>query len=416
MVFWTYDIRGVYGKDLTPELIHAVGKVLSSKSTKTVVVGRDTRYHGEVLKKALVNGFSNDKIVVDAGMTPTPSIAYYSSEKKITGINVTASHNPIEWNGCKVLLSGLPAPPEFYSWIRDSVKDVDNGKESNPRVVKRDVVSIHQLAVSKLFKHVDVKVVVDFRGGASIAWKNFIIQSFRKVECLNCSVDPLLRVSPEPREDNLADLSRAVKTGGYDFGVAFDGDGDRLVVVDENGEYVSGDLLLALLAKRWKSLVTTYESSMLLEELGYEVIRTRRGDVFYCKEMVERNLPFAGEENGHFCFNNFQPYPDALFSLFHLAKIVEKEGMLSDLLREYPRYHKAIRSFRTKDAKKIIERLKSKYDEHEDVGDGIKLLFNDSWVVIRASQTEPKIRLTVEAKDEQRFKLLLSQFSRVIGG
>ncbi|MCD6403514.1 MAG: hypothetical protein J7K98_04285 [Candidatus Aenigmarchaeota archaeon] len=414
MVFWTYDIRGLYEKELTPEFMHKVGEAIARLNVDTVGVGMDGRYHSPVLKKGLMSGLiMKGKNVIDLGLAPTPSVAFISFIQKTLATTITASHNPIEWNGCKIINEGLPVPSEFYQKIRDSVL-VNNRKIElvEDKLPNLDAVENHFHGIHKKIKNSfdGLRVVMDFRGGIGSLWKEKFEEFGVEVIGINDEIDPFLKKDPEPKIENMEEARDAVVEWKADVGFVFDGDADRVLVIDDEGNPVLGDVLLALLAEEYKKLVTIYEGSMLFEELGFEVIRTRRGDVFYTKKMKEAKFPLAGEDNGHICFSEFQFYPDPAYTVIKLLKKIKKDGRLSDLVKKYPKYYKKIVSYRCKNPEEIVETFKRKYPEHMDIGDGIKIFFEDSWVVVRRSQTEPKVRVTVEAKDKAKLKELLKQF------
>jgi len=417
MVFWTYDIRGLYEKELTPEFMHKVGKALTFLGVKEIVVGTDGRFHSPELKKGLLSGLAEKSPkILDAELVPTPSITYVSFSRKIYSAAITASHNPIEWNGCKIVNEGLAVPSIFYQKIREFVlNDDENVEIRDVATQKIDAIQEHFKGIRKnLNPNLDgIRVVMDFRGGIGSKWKEQFQNLGIEAIGINDRVDPFLTKDPEPKIENMEEAKRTVEKWHADAGFVFDGDADRVLVIDDEGNAVPGDVLLALLCEDYKKIVTIYEASMLFEELGYEVIRTRRGDVFYCKAMKDKNFPMAGEDNGHICFSEFQIYPDPAYTVVKLLVKLKKKGMLSDLVKEYPKYEKTIRSFKCYERDRILEEFKKKYPKHMDIGDGIKIFFDDAWVVVRKSQTEPKIRITVEAKSKERMNQLLKEFKVV---
>jgi phosphoglucosamine mutase len=414
-LFGSSGIRRVVDRDfleLTSNVGLAVGGLYPS-----IVVGRDTRTSGDAVKSAFVSGLlAAGSRVADAGIAPTPALAYAARDFD-AGAIITASHNPPEYNGIKLV---NPDGSAFDSLQRERIEQlVGDGQyqlaawegmgsvEGFPRAAERHVDRI----LEDTPRDTRLKVVVDCGCGAAVDATPVLL---RRMGCsvveLHCTPSGHFPRGIEPIEENLQELMAAVSTEGAHLGLAHDGDADRLAVVDDRGRYVSGDVVMALLARHLgvTKVVTTVDASMLIEDLGFDVVRTKVGDVFVsdvlrATPVEQRADEFGGEPSGCFIFPEMSLCPDGIYAAL---KIVELASLrpLSELASELPRYV-VLRGGMpgTSDVMETVrQRLAARNEGNLETIDGLRLSFDDGWLLIRASGTEPKIRITAEAKDERR--------------
>ncbi len=420
-LFGTSGIRRVADKNLIQlalEVGLAVGKIYDS-----VVVGSDTRTSSEAMKHALVSGLlAAGSRSCDAGVIPTPTLAFASREFD-AGAMTTASHNPPEYNGIKLL------NPDGSAFGSDQQKQIEemilDGSLSAALWDKIKGSSIYSGAVDRHIEHIlrdfpdglKLKVVLDCGCGAASVVTPYLL---RKLGCevvtLNCYPSGFFPHAIEPTESNLGDLMRATREFGADLGIAHDGDGDRMMAVDDKGRFTPGDKLLALFAQEVgaKEVVTTIDASMTIDEMGFSVTRTRVGDI-YVSEELKKGGDFGGEPSGSWVFPNISLCPDGVYAAARLVAMASRQK-LSQLVDSIPRYPLLRGSISSEGV--VMSKLERQLVAMEPLSvsniDGIKLSFEDGWLLIRASGTEPKIRITAEAKGEARVHQLYDNGIRLI--
>ena len=406
-LFGTSGIRRVADKNLIQLALNvglAVGKVYGS-----VVVGCDTRTSSEAMKHALVSGLlAAGSRGCDAGVIPTPTLAFAAREFD-AGAMITASHNPPEYNGIKLL---NPDGSAFGSDQRKQIEEmILNGSLSVARWDKIKSSSIYSRAVDRHIEHIiqgfpdrlELKVVLDCGCGAASVVTPYLL---RKLGCevvtLNCYPSGFFPHAIEPIESNLGDLMRATREFSADLGIAHDGDGDRMMAVDDEGRFIPGDKLLALFAQDAgaKRVVTTIDASMTIDEMGFSVTRTRVGDTCVSEEL-KKDGDFGGEPSGSWVFPNISLCPDGVYAAARLVAMAGRQK-LSELVDSIPCYPLLRGNISNEGVvmSKIEQQLMTMEPLSVSNIDGIKLSFADGWLLIRASGTEPKIRVTAEAKSE----------------
>jgi len=420
-LFGTSGIRRVADKNLIQlalEVGLAVGKVYGS-----VVVGCDTRTSSEAMKHALISGLlAAGSRGRDAGVIPTPTLAFAAREFD-AGAMITASHNPPEYNGIKLL---NPDGSAFGSDQRKQIEEmILDGSLSVARWDKIKNSSIYSGAVERHIEHIlrdfpdglKLKVVVDCGCAAASVVTPYLL---RKLGCevvtLNCYPSGFFPHAIEPIESNLGDLMRATREFGADLGIAHDGDADRMMAVDDKGRFIPGDKLLALFAQEVeaKEVVTTIDASMTIDEMGFGVTRTRVGDN-YVSEELKKGGGFGGEPSGSWVFPNISLCPDGIYAAARLVAMAgrQKLSQLADSIPCYPLLRGNINSEGVV-MSKLEQQLMTMEPSSVSNTDGIKLNFADGWLLIRASGTEPKIRVTAEAKSEARARQLYDNGIRAI--
>ncbi len=408
-LFGTSGMRGVADKSLVELALKAglaVGNVYGN-----VVVGCDTRTSSEAVKHAFISGLlAAGSRCCDAGVIPTPTLALAAREFQ-AGAMITASHNPPEYNGIKLV---NPDGSAFDSSQREQIEGMILG-DSLPVAPWQEIKSSSILngAVEKHIEHIlqdfhiepRLKVVVDCGCGAASVIIPYLLKRLGcEVIALNCYPSGFFPRPVEPTEANLGELIRTTRELGADLGIAHDGDGDRMMAVDNNGRFIPGDKLMVLFAKqaRAKKVVTTIDASMVIDEMGFSVTRTRVGDN-YVSEELKRGGDFGGEPSGAWIFPKSSLCPDGIYASAWLLAIARRQK-LSTLVDSIPCYPLRRGSFAGKVAamSDLKRRLLAMEPLSASSTDGIKLNFEDGWLLIRASGTEPKVRVTAEARSEVR--------------
>ncbi len=436
-LFGTSGIRGLIGSEVTCELALNVGKSLAYYlgNEGTVVLGYDTRTTNKMLDQAICAGLLESGVdVIKIGMVPTPLVGYATEKLDAdAGVMLTASHNPSQYNGIKLWNKNAMA---YTSAQEAKIEEIYANKEYiSVRWDKVGKLSVNEEIkgqyIDDLVDMVDIKeglkVVIDCASGAGSEISPLV---FRKAGCevttLNSQPDGFFPGrNPEPNADNLQTLMKTVVAIGADLGIAHDGDADRMITVDENGNISPFDSLLALISKQFDGdIVTTVDAGLCMDEsVKGNVLRTPVGDVNVAEVIIENDAAFGGEPSGTWLHPDFCMCPDGILSGLRMAEIVSRDGKLSELLGEIPQYpnirEKIICS---KEAKiKVMENmeelLKGAFDDIVEVNsiDGVRLTFaDDSWVLVRPSGTEDYIRITLESRDDARAESIKETCVKII--
>ena len=427
-LFGSSGIRGLANAEITPELLLDLGRAVGSRY-RDVVVGRDPRVSGRMLASAFSAGvLSVGGSVCDAGLTSTPTLARGASGYAC-GAMITASHNPGEYNGIKLW------NPDGMAFDEDQQKEVeaslaardwtpagwqDTGRSSE----RSDLVERHREAILRAVGSAELKVVVDCACGATANITPYVLREMGcKVTALNAQMDGHFPGRPpEPTEENLTALTKAVQALEADLGIAHDGDGDRMVAVDAMGGFVGGDRLLAVFAKERarKGLVVPVDASAAFEDMlpGVPVHRTRVGDVYVALELKRRGADFGGEPSGTFIFPEQTMCPDGPFAAAFLVTLVAARP-LKELVAAAPMYPVVRGSLpfeasRKESLGKAVEAAISAMGKDVMTLDGWRVRFDDGWVLVRFSGTEPKIRVTAEARHVARAKEIYDKVLAVL--
>jgi len=419
-LFGSSGIRGIANVDVTADLAMAVGRVLGSVHG-SAIVGRDPRLTGEMLASALIAGvLASGADATDAGMVSTPTLAR-GAKDYACGVVITASHNPAPYNGIKVW---NPDGVAFDEAQQEEIEDALERKsfahaawnKVGTRHTRGDLAELHKESILAVVGHAALKVVVDCGSGATSEITPAVLKGMGcKVTALNAEPDGHFPGrDPEPTEENLELLRRTVRALEADLGIAHDGDGDRMVAVDEKGQFVGGDKLLAVFARREvkKAVVVPVDTSMAIDEMlpKAKVYRTRVGDVYVAQEVRRRKADFGGEPSGTWLFPRVTMCPDGVYAAAHLVSIV-KETSLSELVAQVPQFP-ILRGgvpFPTAERESVVAKLDAalrQIDGKLETVDGWRLGFEDGWFLVRVSGTEPKVRITAEARTEVRAKEL----------
>ncbi|MFC1916270.1 phosphoglucosamine mutase [Chloroflexota bacterium] len=420
-LFGTSGIRTVVDKNLV-SLALQVGLVVGKLHGK-VVVGSDTRTSGDALKHAVISGLlAAGAHCEDAGVVPTPTLGFAAREFD-AGVMVTASHNPPQYNGIKLV---NPDGSAFDSAQQRQVEELISSDslgvapwgEMKESSVHRGAVEQHIERILRDFPGgLKLKVVLDCGCGAASVITPYLL---KKLGCevveINCHPSGFFPRGIEPVESNLENLIKATRESGADLGVAHDGDADRMMAVDDRGRFISGDKLLAIFARavKAKEVVTTIDASMAIDEMGFAVRRTKIGDTCVSEELRSGG-DFGGEPSGSWIFPCVSLCPDGIYAAAQVMAIASQQKLsrLVDSISGYPLLRGSINSEGI-----VMSSLEPQLMTLEPLAvsklDGIKLSFKDGWLLVRASGTEPKIRLTAEAKSEARMHQLYDSGLRTV--
>ena len=435
--FGTNGIRGVFSEDFTLEFVHDMTLALGTYFGKgPILIGYDGRESSPIICKIITSTLNS--IGIDckiAGLVPTPCLEYAVKSLGYSGgIMITASHNPPQYNGIKpAAKDGVEISREdeliiedIYlnkSWITNPEKWGITGEETRTIETYLDGITSH--INSKLIGSKSFKVVLDLGNGAqAVTAPNFC----KKVNCetilVNETIDGMFPGrGSEPTPQNLSVLSKSVIDNKANFGIAFDGDGDRSIFCDNLGNILTGDksaliLIQHILNQNPNSLVVTCLNSgsnteLLAEKYDSKVIRTKVGSVEVSRKMVSTNALIGFEENGGFMFGKHNQVRDGCMSLALMLDLLAiTDNTLSDQISKLPQ------SFTTKDkiqcssqdAKQIISSLKTEFPE-SDLSDGIKIIIDSkNWVMIRPSGTEPIVRIYAESESQEKLEALMIKF------
>ncbi len=440
-IFGTFGTRGIVNKRLTPKFALKIGLSFGSllkreEKTGKILLGRDTRTSGEMISNALISGLHSCGFdVIDVGITPTPSIQLSCRRKNVLGgVIITASHNPAEYNGIKLLEPngmGLKKERERKveeifeeeNYSRSNWRDIGNTKTQNILENYKNEI-INNLDTDKIENH-EIKIIVDCGNGSGCFSTPYIL---RKIGCdvrtINSQPDGFFPGrNPEPTEENLKDLKKTVPALNADLGVAHDGDADRAVFVDEDGNFIEGDKTFGMIVNdmigKNDTVVTTVATSSLIDEIAEKndgkSIKTAVGDLIVSRKLNKINGKVGGEENGGVIFPEMALGRDGAMTAAKIVEILtKKDKSLSRIVSELPNYTQ----FKSKincpenEKKEVMEKVNSKLkegiDAEFDETDGLKAIKEDGWVIVRPSGTEPLIRCFSESKDEQKAKELLN--------
>ena len=431
-LFGTFGVRRTANDVLTPEFASRLAACYGSQIQGTVAVGGDTRTSTPMLKEAVKAGLlSSGCDVVDLGILPTPGVQYAVRKYYDGGVMITASHNPSKYNGLKFLDEyGIGIPDEMDLAIEKLYLDEEPIRVPfseigqiyhNDKVIDEYVEEAISKVDAEAIHEAKLKVVVDCGSGAGCFTAPFLIQKLGcEVTTLNCQADGFFPGrDPEPIEENLQELIKVVKELGADIGLAHDGDADRTICIDEEGNFVLGDKTFTLVEKQMLkennggTIVTTVATSQAIydvaEEYNGKVIATAVGDLLVARKLKDEDGLFGGEENGGLIFPDFVYGRDAVMTVAKILEILAKEKKpLSELVAQLPVYYASKMKIECPDDQKefvmarIAEEIKNTTDFELDLTDGVKILKEDGWVIVRPSGTEPIFRCFAESDSQEK--------------
>jgi phosphoglucosamine mutase len=426
MLFGTSGIRGLYGSEVTESLAMRITNLFADCD---VAVARDTRTTGESLAFSAISGaLGKGNNVRYIGIAPTPTLAFATKKNKCCGIMVTASHNPPEYNGLKLYRNGMEIgraaeqelekaygsneKMEFSAWDKvGKVIDESSAVLEHAEMIK-ELVNGDAIAKKK------PKVVVDCNGAGAVITPMVLRELGCEVIEMNSGLSGFSRPS-EPNVTNLKWLSAKILETKADLGIGHDGDADRTAVLDEKGEMLALDVQLALMMehqlgkagkKGRKTVVSTVEASLCVrnaaEAAGAEIEITPVGSNFVSEVLDKKGAVFGGEPCGEYVFSEGLHVPDGILTAAKFVEIFSEKGKLSELGGKYRPYPMLRDKFPAKDKYGTVEKAKAditskKWDATVRADDGIRVDEKDGWFLIRASGTEPFVRLTMEYKNPE---------------
>jgi phosphomannomutase len=434
-------VRGVVGETLTPELLIRLGEAFGTFTEGgKIVVGRDTRTSGEMVKHAVLSGLlSSGCEIIDVGVCSTPSAAIRVRELKADGgVVISASHNSAEWNALKffrpdgVYLNDLQGRQlldiyyqgDFSQVDWDGVREVHEDHTASERHVER----VLKLVDVKAMRRRKFSVAVDCCNGAGVDMTTMFLNRLNcRVHKLYCTPDGIFPRTPEPTKDNVTELTKLVKKQKCDIGFALDPDADRVAYVSEKGNYIGEEYSMVLcaryqLSKKKGPVVTNVSTSRMIDDVAAEfnskVIRVPVGEVNVADKMIDIKAVLGGEGNGGVILPQINYSRDSLTGMALMMQYMLESGQtVSELVSEVPKYTmvkektECDRMAVTAITKKLLETSDC---EDVDVQDGVKLIWKDSWVHLRASNTEPVLRVISEAKTAKQAKEIADKYCKFV--
>jgi phosphomannomutase len=427
-IFRAYDIRGIYPKDLNEDIAYKIGFALSRKINEPkAVVAIDGRLSGPKIKRSLINGLIDNGVdVIDCGAIPTPMLYFATKTLCIpNGFMITGSHNPKEYNGIKMIVDGNPLFDkdiyELRDWIKHNKMQAHHGKVGTVNICtdisSKYIARIHD----DLSINISQKIIIDCMNGVTGNVIKDIVNSFNiSSDLINEKVDGNFpNCHPDPtKEENLKTLKEKIKSTNAKYGVAFDGDGDRLVIIRNNGNVIWPDELMILFSKSILSKSTnakivfdvkcTRNLRTTIENSGGIAIESRTGHSFIKQTIQKEGAKLGGEMSGHIFFNDkWYGFDDGIYVFLRFLEILSNDPNMIEELMELPKTHVTPEidiDFPKDDHFKFIEAFKKKsvFTNYtvSDL-DGIKISNSESWGLIRASNTSPKITLRFESLSEK---------------
>jgi len=437
-------IRGIVDESLTDEVVQnfaqAFGTYLNGGK---VVVGSDTRKSGEKIKKIVLKALQSCGCeVIDLGISTTPTVGILTTHFGAAGgMVITASHNPNPWNGLKFIASDgiFLTPKEFEKFVKIYESKRFIKKKQGKISAFADANEVHIKRIRKtidlgLIRERKFTVVLDSCNGAgSIITPKLLKELGVKVIAINTKIGVDFPHGPEPTPENLKELSKAVINNKADIGFAQDPDADRLSIVTNKGEAISEEYTLAIAAKyvlsknvrtgRDLSVVANLSTSNLLDdvakEYGAKIIRTKIGEVHVACKIKSSGAQIGGEGNGGVIYPKIGFNRDSLVGIaLILSYLAESKKKIDQIFTELPKYYlykTKIKCLDLVDAKSILEKAENLYKNSKiDKTEGVKILLEDAWIHLRASNTEPILRIFCEARDPSYAKKLAEEIKSAL--
>jgi phosphomannomutase/phosphoglucomutase len=442
-IFRAYDIRGIVATELTPNAVFTIGLAFGSIAQEngqdTVIIGRDARESSPILFQALSSALiATGCHVIDIGIVPTPLLYFATNQlNSKTGIMITGSHNPVEYNGLKMVLNGITISTDAVQSLYHRIQSHDFKKGQGELTQVTDIITQYIDYVVKNVKlEKTLHVVVDAGNGVGGLVAPQLYEKLGcKVEKLYCDVDGRFpNHHPDPTiPKNLEDLQKKVKEKNADIGLAFDGDADRVGVILNTGEIVWPDKQLMLIAKhvypKYKGASFVFdvkcsaELPKVVKKYGGEPLMYRTGHSVLKQKMIDMNAPLSGELSGHIFFKDrWFGFDDGIYVGARLLEILSKaSGSAADVFAEFPQ------TFSTPELKvnvpedqktKLLEKLKQEFSSKTKSKiitiDGLRVEFDHGWGLVRASNTTPCFTLRFEADTEEHLEQIKSIFRQML--
>ena len=437
VIFKSYDIRGVFGNTLTMQDAYKIGYSFSQfVDSESILIGHDGRLSNMEMLNAVASGISsNGKSIVYVGLVPTDVIYSLSGLLELPGVIITASHNPKEYNGLKLCNSGAVPIGEHSGLleIKNNIKNIDHGVINDLQLETNNELDLYFEHIQKLVKpeklNSQIKFGVDGGNGAI----GSIFDDLSKIYKFNCEklymeVDgnfPNHPADPSNKE-NLKEIIKLVQDKELNFGVAFDGDADRAVFIDDTGKVVSGSMMTTLIAdylsETNSNLKVVYNVNVsphalsILESKNISLFRCKVGHSNIKAMMKELEADFGGEHSAHFYYKDNYFADSAILTLLIFMSIVSERGeKVSSMIDKYnfPPSSGEI-NFEVEDVDSSLEKIKSVFTGNFDELDGLSYFDENFWFNVRGSNTEPKLRVNIEAPSQKILDEVLEKISTTI--
>ena len=436
--FGTDGIRGIAGESLTADLSFKVGKALGKLLTEEkehpkVVIGRDTRISCDMIEQALTAGLTSTGVnVMTVGTIPTPAIAYLTKTIETdSGIMISASHNPYQDNGIKIF------GPDGFKLTDEQELEIESLIDNSEKIKNASFEKIGKVyggneLTQKYIQHIkqsitgdlsDIKIALDCANGATTGVAPFIFGDLEAdIETIGCQPNGV-NINDNVGSTKIETISEFVKENNVDVGFAFDGDGDRVLAVDANGNIVDGDKIMFILAKHLKEqgelkdnmVVSTVMSNIgfykAIEENGLQSVKTAVGDRYVVEEMRKNDYSLGGEQSGHIVLMNYATTGDGILTAVKLANIIKTSGKsLEELASEVSIYPQKLVNIKVIDKKTAMEdsEILSECEKVE------KELEGNGRILLRASGTENLIRVMVEASSDELTDKYCEQVAKIV--
>lgn len=436
--FGTDGIRGIAGESLTADLSFKVGKALGKLLTEEkehpkVVIGRDTRISCDMIEHALTAGLTSTGVnVMTVGTIPTPAIAYLTKTIETdSGIMISASHNPYQDNGIKIF------GPDGFKLTDEQELEIESLIDNSEKIKNASFEKIGKVyggneLTQKYIQHIkqsitgdlsDIKIALDCANGATTGVAPFIFGDLEAdIETIGCQPNGV-NINDNVGSTKIETISEFVKENNVDVGFAFDGDGDRVLAIDANGNIVDGDKIMFILAKHLKEqgelkdnmVVSTVMSNIgfykAIEENGLQSVKTAVGDRYVVEEMRKNDYSLGGEQSGHIVLMNYATTGDGILTAVKLANIIKTSGKsLEELASEVSIYPQKLVNIKVIDKKTAMEdsEILSECEKVE------KELEGNGRILLRASGTENLIRVMVEASSDELTDKYCEQVAKIV--
>ena len=437
VIFKSYDIRGVFGDSLTMQDAYKIGYSFSQfVESESILIGHDGRVSNMEMLDAVASGISSTgKSILYVGLVPTDVVYSLSGLLNLPGVIITASHNPKEYNGLKLCNSGAVPIGEHSGLldIKNSIKNIDSGVINNSQLEKNNELDLYFEHIQRLVspKKINNKIKFGVDGGNGAIGS--IFNDLENIYNFNCDqlymeVDgtfPNHPADPSSKE-NLQEIIKLVKDNNLDFGVAFDGDADRAVFIDDLGNVVSGSMMTTLIAdylsEKNDNLKVVYNVNVsphalsLLESKGVSLFRCKVGHSNIKAMMKELDADFGGEHSAHFYYKDNYFADSAILTLLMLMSIITEKGQkVSSMIDKYnfPPSSGEI-NFTVKDVNDSLKKIKTVFSGNFDELDGLSYFDEKFWFNVRGSNTEPKLRVNIEAFSQKILDEVLEKISTTI--
>jgi len=430
--FGTDGIRGIANKDLTPEFAIKVAKATSIVLGEgaNVCIGKDTRISCDMLENALISGFLSSGVNVKVlGIIPTPGVSYLTRKLKLdAGIVISASHNSYEYNGIKIFSkNGTKIPDEMEEKIEELLEIQKNCEKIGKLEYSFELRKEYEKMIINEFKDLssELKIAIDTANGATYEVANEVFSKLNVNYQVIFNAPNGVNINNNCGSTHLDNLKKYVIEHNMDLGIAYDGDGDRCLAVDEKGNVLDGDVFLAVIGNYLKekgklkkdTIVATVMSNMGLnifaEEHNMQVVQTKVGDKYVLEEIQRNGYNFGGEQSGHTILLDYNPTGDGILTSLMFIKVLnERHIKPSEVWKSFEKYPQVLVNVIV-DSNKKNEYNKNKYilDEINRLESELK---GKGRVLIRASGTEPLIRIMIEGKDKEYIKNEAKKMAEII--